>query len=457
MDAELYLQRLYLDLLAAIQLREESIDDASSLGRSGEIVYYNLGKFSNVISDFEQINFHSTPADLYPAFSSFLHYQAPEYYPEGWEESGFGRPDAVQIMTVHKAKGMQWPIVFVPCLRQNRFPSRRPGGRSVWHVIPETAVSNADRYKGTSEDERRLFFVAVTRAEKYLFCTWAPIQENRQQRRVSQFHRDLTDNEHVLTREPGLALPQRIEPHPRHEDVNLALTFSELKYYFKCPYLFKLRFLYGFDTPINRALGYGKSLHDALAEIHAESIQGNIPDRDQVDLLVDNHLNLPFANTAVEQNLRRAATAALTRYLNEHSRHLDKLEHVEKVVELKLDEGIVVNGRIDLIRRTDTNEILIVDFKSDERAQEENITQRQLHVYAVGYEQLTGRRADLIEIHNLDRGGAVREVIDDELTQETIITVQTAGRALRENILSRNSRPCEDCASCDLVAICRTI
>ena len=456
MDAELYLQRIYLDFLASIELREESINADPNGVRSGEIVYYNLGKFSNVISDFEQINFHSVPENLYPDFASYLHYQAPQYYPEGWEESGFGRPDAVEIMTVHKAKGMQWPAVFVPCLRQNRFPSRRHGGRSVWHIIPDVAVANADRYKGTEEDERRLFFVAVTRSEKYLFCSWAPIQDNRQQRRVSQFHRDITNNEHVLTRDPRAELPPMILPQPRQENITLALTFSELKYFFTCSYLFKLRFLYGFDAPINRALGYGKSMHNALAEIHAESIQGRIPDVDEVDRLVDEHLNLPFANVPVEQNLRRAARAALTRYLNEHSRNLNNLEHVEKVIELKLQEGIVVNGRIDLIRRADTNEVLIVDFKSDERAQAEDITQRQLHVYAVGYEQLTGMRADLIEIHNLDRGGAIREVIDDALTEDTLEIVMEAGYALRENALPRLINWCADCANCDLAAICRS-
>jgi DNA helicase-2/ATP-dependent DNA helicase PcrA len=455
MDAELYLQRLYLDFLSAIQISEESINGDTSVQRSGEIVYYNLGKFSNVISDFEQINFHTTPEDIYPQFASFLHYQAHEYYPEGWEESGFGSPDAVQIMTVHKAKGMQWPAVFVPCLRQNRFPSRRAGGRSVWHVIPDTAVDNVDRYKGTPEDERRLFYVALTRAEKYLFCSWAPLPDNRQQRRVSQFLRDLTDNEHILTRDPGVALQQRVEPHPRQEDVTLPLTFSELKYFFKCPYLFKLRFLYGFDTPVNRALGYGKSLHDALAEIHAESISGSILTIDDVPRLVENHLHLPFANSIVEDNLRRAATGALTRYLREHGRNLANLEHVEKIIELKLADGIVVNGRIDLIRRTDTNELLIVDFKSDERSQSEDITQRQLHVYAVGYEQLTGTRADMIEIHNLDRGGAVRELVDDTLTEQTLRTVTEAGQALRDNHLPRLARGCQDCEQCDLVGICR--
>ena len=146
----------------------------------------------------------------------------------------------------------------------------------------------------------------------------------------------------------------------------------------------------------------------------------------------------------------------MTRYLNEHGRNLNNLEHVEKVIELKLQEGIVVNGRIDLIRRADTNEVLIVDFKSDERAQAEDITQRQLHVYAVGYEQLTGMRADLIEIHNLDRGGAIREVIDDALTENTLEIVMEAGHSLRENALHRIVNWCDDCANCDLAAICRS-
>src|SRR5262249_39737019 len=157
-----------------------------------------------------------------------------------------------------------------------------------------------------------------------------------------------------------------------------------------------------------------KSLHDALAEIHSESIKGKVPQVTDVSRLVDDHLHLPFANSQVLENLQKAATQALTRYLQEHAAELTRLEHVEQPIELKLQDGIVVSGRVDLIRRTDTNETVIVDFKSDERAQAEDVTQRQLHVYAVGYQQLTGKNANLIEIHNLDKGGAKREVIDQQ-------------------------------------------
>ncbi len=452
-DAKLYLQRVYLDLLESMELREEEVTRRS--GRSGELVYYNLGKFSQVISDFENINFHSRPDNLYLAFANFLHYQVEDYYPEGWMQQEAAKPLAVQVMTVHQAKGMQWPVVFIPCLRRNRFPSRRQGGRSVWHVIPEECVQNADKYKGLEEDERRLFYVAMTRAEKYLYCSWAPVPGNNQQRKGSKFHHELTGNEYVLTKEPIGKRRPKSPPRARKEDATLALTFSELKYYFECPYLFKLRFLYGFDTPVSRALGYGKSLHDALAEIHAESIKGNIPKKDEVPRLIEEHLHLPFSNNLVERNLQKAAKKALEGYLTQHSQDLDKLEHVERIVELKLADGVLVNGRIDLIRKTDTGEVVVVDFKSKERVQVEDVTKAQLHIYSVGYEQLTGSNADLIEIHNLTEQRTDREVVDKKLVDSTLRAVESAGKSLRANRLPRLRNWAMKCVSCEMAGVCR--
>lgn len=452
-DNRLFLQRVFLDLLEKMSVREERI---GTKGRTGEVIFFNLGKFSQLISDFERINFHSEPARLYSAFAGFLEYQAADYYPEETEETAHARPDAVRVMTVHQAKGMQWPAVFVPCLRANRFPSRRQGGRSIWNVIPETAVPNADRYKGTEPDERRLFYVALTRAEKYLFCSWGPVPTNQQQKRVSDFFTELTKNDFVLGKDPEKE-PGRLAPQARVSDTPLPLTFSELRYYFQCPYDFKLRFLYGFDTPVNRALGYGKSLHDALCEIHSESLRGKVPTVEDVPRLVEDHLHLPFANKLVWDNSIRGATTALTRYLEQHGDHLTRLEHAEKIVELKLADGIVVSGRIDLIRRTDTDETAIVDFKSGEDTQPTEMTRLQLQVYAAGYERATGKDANLIEIHNLDEKGHIhREEVKKAMIEQTLTRVVDAGKQIRDLNLPKLEKWCSACASCDMVGICRS-
>ena len=451
-DNQLFLQRVYLDLLEALSVREERI---GTKGRTGEVIFFNLGKFSQVISDFERIHFHSSPDSLYEGFAGFLEHQAAEYYPEETEETAHARPDAVRVMTVHQAKGMQWPAVFVPCLRANRFPSRRQGGRSIWNIIPEKAVANAERYKGTKEDERRLFYVALTRAEKYLFCSWGPLPDNRQQRRVSEFFTEFTQSEIVLGSDPRKP-PLRLKPQARAADSPLPLTFSELRYYFQCPYDFKLRFLYGFDAPVNRALGFGKSLHDALCEIHAESIIGNVPTSKDVPKLVEDHLHLPFANDEVRENSIRGAEKALRLYLEKHGDQLTRLEHAEKEIELKLADGIVVSGRIDLIRRTDTDEIAIVDFKSGENTQPQEMTRLQLQVYAAGYQKATGKDADLVEIHNLEVGHIHREEVQKSVIQQTLNQVVAAGKQIRDLNLPKHPNWCDACHRCDMVGICRT-
>jgi len=450
-DNQLFLQRVYLDLLEAMSIREERI---GTKGRTGEVIFFNLGKFSQLISDFEHIHFHSSPDSLYANFAGFLEHQAAEYYPEETEETAHARPDAVSVMTVHQAKGMQWPVVFIPCLRANRFPSSRRGGRTIWHIIPEKAVPNADRYKGTEEDERRLFYVALTRAEKYLFCSWGPVPGNQQQKRVSEFFTELTQSEYVLGKDPSKE-PSRLEPQPRIPDAPLPLTFSELRYFFQCPYDFKLRFLYGFDSPVNRALGFGKSLHDALCEIHAESIRGNVPTIADVPHLVQRHLHLPFANEEVRENSIRGAEKVLRQYLEKHGEHLTRLEHAEKTIELKLADGVVVSGRIDLIRRTDTNEIAIVDFKSGEDTQPQEMTRLQLQVYAAGYQKATGKDADLVEIHNLEMGHIHREEVKESVIQQTLNRVVDAGKQIRDVNLPKHEKWCDACDLCDMAGICR--
>ena len=150
------IQRTFLNFLDESGVREKLVPK----GR-GEVIFYNLGKFSQLISDFETIHFHSKPKEKYESFANFLRYGAENAYPEGWQDNQYANPDAVRIMTVHQAKGMQWPAVFVPALLRNRFPAAAHGGRSVWHLLPRDGIKKQTRYEGSIEDERRLFYVAI--------------------------------------------------------------------------------------------------------------------------------------------------------------------------------------------------------------------------------------------------------------------------------------------------------
>jgi DNA helicase-2/ATP-dependent DNA helicase PcrA len=447
------IQRLYLDFLEALDMREDNLPGDAT---RAELVFYQLGKFSQAISDFEQIYFTTAPKSKYEAFAKWLAFQAPDYYADADADVGYATPDAVTIATVHQAKGLQWPAVFLPAMRRNRFPSRVMGGVTLRHVVPDEAIDDPARYRGTVEDETRLFYVAVTRAQKYLYVTWAPIASNPQQRKRSDFFTHVAAQQWVSTTATAVA-GDRLDPRPLHETPQVTLSFSELKYLFECPYQFKLRFLYGFNAPIHEALGYGKGLHDALAEIHKRALEGDIVTKDAAAPLVDRHLHTPFAYAALHEQLRAAAIKAIQRYFDTHGNDLQNIEFSEKPIRVHVAPGITVDGRIDLVRRLDTNETAIIDFKSTERSQAEDVTRDQLHVYAVGYEELTGQSADVIEVLNLDeKGKTTREPVDEPLLRSVRDKIRDAGNALRANDLPRlNEWDFQTCGNCDLVGLCR--
>jgi DNA helicase-2/ATP-dependent DNA helicase PcrA len=447
------IQRLYLDFLEALDMREDALPGDAT---RGELVFYQLGKFSQVISDYEQIHFTTEPKAKYEGFAKWLEHQAPSYYADADADVGYAMPDAVTIATVHQAKGLQWPAVFLPALRRNRFPSRVMGGVSLRHVIPDDAIEDPARYRGTEEDETRLLYVAVTRAQKYLYATFAPIAENQQQRTRSVFFDHIAAQQWVSTADAPVN-GDRLQPKPARETPKVTLSFSELKYLFECPYQFKLRFLYGFNAPIHEALGYGKALHDVLSEIHKRALDGDIVTKDAASALVDRHLNTPFAFPTLREQLRNAGIKAVERYFDAHGKEIANTEFSEKPIQVHVAPGITVDGRVDLIRRLDTGEVAIVDFKSTDRAQAEDVTRDQLHVYAVGYQELTGTSADLIEVLNLDeKGKTTREPVDGSLLSSTRDRIKEAGEALRMNALPRLPEWDEHrCGTCDVVGLCR--
>ncbi len=442
------IQRLFLTFLEDAGAREERVPD----GR-GEVVFYNLGKFSQLISDFETIHYHSKPAEKYYSFANFLEHRAEDAYPEGWQDNQYANPDAVRVMTVHQAKGMQWPVVFVPALLKNRFPAKKPGGRTVWHLLPRAGVKGQARFEGTLADERRLFYVAMTRGQKFLHLTWAPVPGNQLFQRRSEFWDDVLASKWVKRRATDYSGRKRLAPTPRAGVANVVFSFSDLKYFFECPYQFKLRILYGFNAPIHEALGYGKSLHDALAEVHARAIRGDIAEPGEVSRLVETHLHTPYAYPALRRQLEAAAERVLRDYLHDNRALFDKVEFSEKQVEISLGDGVTVNGRIDLVRRVDTGETTIVDLKSSDRAQPEHVTEAQLHVYAVGYQELTGRRPDYVEVYELDERKRKPRSVDEGFIEDVKVQVRGAADALRRSDLPA-SPAAKKCAACDYRGMC---
>lgn len=207
------------------------------------------------------------------------------------------------------------------------------------------------------------------------------------------------------------------------------------------------------NLPIHEALGYGKSLHDALAEVHARAARGEDVSKEEIARLLETHLHLPYAYPALKETLEKSAAKVLEKYFQDNQKDFDKIEFAEKTVEVHLGNGVAVNGRIDLVRRLDTNETTIVDLKSKDRTQPEEVTEAQLHVYALGYRELTGRDADYVEIYELDQGKRKPRSVDEAFIHDVRDKIHEAARALRASDLPATPAPTK-CKACDYCKLC---
>lgn len=447
------MQSALLEILAKLRLDEQTIPR----GRS-EVVMFNIGQFARLIADYETVHATSSSRSLLRGFVGFLYYDADGAYPEGADHRQESLPNAVQIMTVHQAKGMQWPAVFVPALIRNRFPARRQGGASVWHLIPEDAIDDADRYRGRPkdkqrEDERRLFYVAMTRSQKFLHMTWAPEDDRGYYYQPSAFWREVRESTWVQTTEPDYTERPTAKPQPKTDAEDVDLSFSDLRHFLNCPYEFKLRVRYGFREPNDVATGYGAGIHNALADIHKQAGAGLRVTGIDIRDLVDRHMRLPFASDRQRQNLKARAGQTIADYVADRANQFEHIQFVEKDVEAHLGNDVTVRGRMDLVEQRSTGETTIIDLKSNQRSQSEEISEQQLHTYVLGYDELIGKWPDFVEIYDLEGRASNARPVDAEFVEELRKSVQQAADAIRTD--SFDAEPTETkCRECGVRDLC---
>ena len=130
-----------------------------------------LNGMLDILNDFEEIYLDYQLSAKIKGVMDFLNNSAIEQY----KYHNFKSNDneyGVQVMTVHKSKGLEYDVVILPNIDSNEFPSRKMGGKKYWHILSDRFKNNKEKFEGDIEDERKLFYVAVTRAKDYLLLTY---------------------------------------------------------------------------------------------------------------------------------------------------------------------------------------------------------------------------------------------------------------------------------------------
>ena len=254
-------------------------------------------------------------------------------------------------MTVHAAKGLEWPVVFVPRISSRNFPSSlRNRGPSTF--LSEDLFDPHD-YAAGDEGERRLWYVALTRCRKFLNIS----SLDRTHKRPTRYFNDITHD--IVSRDDVLVRLEKAQPEPPAGSELLPTTYTELNYYWRCPFEYQLRALMGFQPGVSDSYGYGQQIHNILAEIHQSARNNRVLSPTEVAELVEMRFHLRYTRDGEINKpltkLREAAYNSILRYLKLYSDPTKFVLEAEKPFEfVDTETGALISGTVDLIQRIES-------------------------------------------------------------------------------------------------------
>ena len=337
-------------------------------------VLRDLGVISQMLQDVESVYLSIDSAPRYSQVLNFINNAVGSGYDSSIREPAL-RPDAVTVSTVHKMKGLEFPVVFVADVEQGRFPTNQSAYRG-W--LPRECIQAAlDRgaHQGTRDGEIRLFYTAITRAERFLYVTGcALLPAGRQTRRQSAFARRLVHPE--LSTDPT-SLPDGLDPAPclpRSEEPVVPTSFSEVRQYLCCPYQYLLARVYGFSPPIGEMFGFGRTVHTAVSALHLR-FPAETPAPEAAECLAEEIFHLkhvapsrdPADRPGPYERAKERAGEILADYAKSFGEDFGQRRQVEMRFEVPVANA-VITGSIDLLlREDDQGEVLdarVIDFKT---------------------------------------------------------------------------------------------
>ena len=372
--------------------------------------YQNVAKFFDKLKTFEV---EHEDARVFPAVDwidlSMQMGESPLAADIDWSEN-----NAVNILTIHSSKGLEFPVVFLVNLVSQRFPTRE---RREQIPIPQDLIKEilpeGDYHL---QEERRLFYVGMTRAQDRLYFTAANFYgEGKRDRKLSPFVYEALGVENIKKlldkqeEKKTIIQPSLLDWAKQiNADANMKplsakpyvlnpityISYSQIQTFNFCPLHYKLQYILKVPTSPSAALSFGSSLHAALRDFYQQASQNAaLKNGEIIKILEKSWIDEGYASRAHLDEAFEKAKYVLLRYLkNNMTRENIKLVKVEIPFNFFLKKpknpftNLKVAGRIDRIDRIANNKIEIIDYKTGSNVpnQKEVDNNLQLTLYALG-------------------------------------------------------------------------
>ena len=454
---KVYPQSFLHDLCDALMIR--NMEDETALR--------DLGLFSKIILDVEQVYVSIDSSYRYSEMLNYIQNVAQNTY-ELESIDYIAKDNAVNISTIHKVKGLEFPVVFVADLVNQRFPKNRSEYKG---ALPDQVMVQAKSrgaYGTRVQDEARLFYTAITRAERLLYLSGSANHPGLSRpKNPSQFVSGLTHDK-MRTDHNLDELAEKMEQIVRFDDGDFPTDYSSVKNYLICPYSYKLSTIYGYNATVPELFGFGKTSHTTLERLH-QRFKDRAPTDAEVEEIVENTFMLkhvfPSADPINRPGSYERAKELLKRILKEYAQRytsdFGRLRQDEARFEISVQDALVT-GAIDLLLKEDPARGIttadVIDFKTMETP--EDVAQYdwrdmsiQVQLYSKAAKEIMGENIETGYIHTLKDNRRTAIPVDEASVESAIKTIEWAIQGILTSDFPQ--RACvASCSKCDFTAMC---
>lgn len=304
--------------------------------------------------------------------------------------------NAVNILTVHSSKGLEFKVVFLVNLVTDRFPSRERAEKIPLpdNIIKEKLVNNTDFHL---EEERRLFYVGMTRAKELLYFTGADYYgTSKRSKKLSPFIYEALPNlikqEEILKNSEQLSLTKILSGYKEIEETTekkqplkiTYLNYSNIQMFDICPLHYKAKVILNIPTPKSFVQSFGISLHNSLYKYYKFVQDGKRPTLIELkEILKKEWLSEGYENKKHEKESYQKALVILKKFYTTECNPPIKPTGIEFPFTFFLKNGVKISGKIDRVDKKGKG-IEIIDYKTgQDNPKAAKAHELQLAIYAL--------------------------------------------------------------------------
>ncbi len=304
--------------------------------------------------------------------------------------------NAVSILTVHSAKGLEFPVVFLVNLVAARFPTIE---RREQIPIPDALVKEilpiGDFHL---EEERRLFYVGMTRARDQLYFTAAKYYgEGKREKKPSPFIEEAlgegmsnfqfpisNGDKKQLTLLDWEKKEEKEGEQPVRQPVTY-LSYSQLDTFNTCPLQYKYRYILKIPVPPRAALTFGDTMHRTIRAFYELVKAGEKPGKDILLGLLGTHWSsFGYGDKKHEENMKTHGRELLEGFYEKGFDPKQIPKDLEQPFKIRITPALTLGGKIDRVDELPGGKIEIIDYKTGQSPKGRDVTKdTQLTVYTL--------------------------------------------------------------------------